>query len=551
MARLDRLATVKSLAQLAATLGREFPYDLLQAVAPWDEGTLQRGLHQLVEAEFLYQQGLPPQGTYLFKHALIQEAAYQSLLRSTRQRHHQSIAQVLEARFPGLCETQPELLAHHFTEAGLSVQAVPYWQRAGQRAMQRSANAETVSHISKGLELLRTLADTPERTRQELEMQTMLAPALMATKGFAAPEVMHAYARARELCGQVGDTPQLFIALRGLWAVSLVRAELAIARELGEQLLRLAQSMQNRGFLLEAHRAMGATLSDLGELALAHTHFEQAIALYDPEQHRSHAFLYGGQDPRVFCHAHVAVVVWLLGYPDQALQRSHEALTLAQELAHPFSVATALAFTAQIHRLRREGPPTQERAEALLALSYTQGFAQRSATGTILRGWALAEQCQSAEGIVQIRQGIAALRATGAELGVPNWSALLAEACGRAGQVEEGLATVSKALAAVEKTGERCWGAELYRLQGELLVRQPAHREQEAEACFHQALAVARRQQAKSWELRAAMSLSHLWQRQGQRAAARELLAPVYGWFTEGFDAADLREAKTLLAELS
>jgi predicted ATPase len=273
MARLDRLATVKGLAQLGATLGRKFSYDLLQAVAPWDEATLQRGLQQLVEAELLYQRGLPPQATYLFKHALIQEAAYQSLLRSTRQRHHQRIAQMLEARFPETVEAQPELVAHHYTEAGLSAQAIPYWQRAGQRALERSAHLEAVAHLTKGLEVLAALPDSPERAQQELVMQTTLGPALINTKGQAAPEVLHAYARARALCQQVGETPQLFQVLRGLWYFYLHRVELQTARELGEHLLSLAQQVDAPALLLEAHYALGNTLNYLGEFAATQAHF--------------------------------------------------------------------------------------------------------------------------------------------------------------------------------------------------------------------------------------------------------------------------------------
>ena len=287
MARLDRLATVKALAQLGATLGREFSYTLLQAVSPWDEGTLQRGLHQLVEAEFLYQQGLPPQATYLFKHALIQEAAYQSLLRSTRQRHHQHIAQVLEAQFPELCETQPELLAHHYTEAGLLAQAVPYWQRAGQRAVQRFAHREAIGHLTKGLDLLKGLPATPEHTHQELDLQTALGPAWMAAKGYAAPEVEQAYARARELCRQLGEHARLFSVLRGLGAFYVVRGKYQTAREVGAELLSLAQSPPDPARLLGAHQVLGIAWFWLGELASARGHLEQAIALYDPQQHRS------------------------------------------------------------------------------------------------------------------------------------------------------------------------------------------------------------------------------------------------------------------------
>jgi TOMM system kinase/cyclase fusion protein len=558
MARLDRLATVKGLAQLGATLGREFSYGLLQAVSPWDEATLQRGLQQLVEAELLYQRGLPPQATYLFKHALIQEAAYQSLLRSTRQRHHQRIAQVLEARFPETVEAQPELVAHHYTEAGLSAQAIPYWQRAGQRALERSAHLEAVAHLTQGLEALAALPDSPERAQQELVMQTTLGPALINTKGQAAPEVLRAYARARALCQQVGETPQLFQVFRGLWYFYLHRVELQTARELGEHLLSLAQQVGDPALLLEAHYALGNTLNYLGEFAATQAHFAQGIALYDPQRHRAHAVRYG-QDPGVACRAYAALTLWWLGYPDQALHRSHEALALAQEVAHPLSLAMALGFAAWLHQFRREGRLAQERAEAAIALATEQGFTVYVAAGTIFRGWALAEQSgepeagqgQREEGIAQMRQGLAVWQATGAKVFRPYGLALLAEASAHVGQIEEGLTLLVEALAVAHDTGERRWEAELHRLKGELLLMRAAAHDAEAEACFHQALDVARQQQTKSLELRAAMSLSRLWQRQGKRAEAHALLAPVYGWFTEGFDTADLREAKALLATLS
>jgi TOMM system kinase/cyclase fusion protein len=558
MARLDRLAAVKGLAQLGATLGREFSYELLQAVSPWDEETLHRGLHQLVAAEFLYQQGLPPQATYRFKHALIQDTAYQSLLRSTRQRHHQRIAQVVEARFPELCETQPELLAQHYTEAGLSAQAIPYWQQAGQRALQRSANLEAVAHLTKGLEVLATLPDTPERAQQELAMQTTLGPALVATKGQASPEVAQVYTRARELCQEAGETPQLFQVLRGLWFFYLIRLDIQTARELGEQLLTLAQHLGDPALRLEAHYALGNTLSYPGELAAAQAHFEQGIALYDPLQHRSHAFRYG-QDPGVACRYYVAVTLWWLGYPDQALQRSHEALTLARELAHPFSLVSALYFAAWLHQLRREWPLTHERAEAAIALAAEQGFAFFVAGGTIFRGWALAErysepvsgQGQGEEGMAQMQQGLAAWRATGAEALRPYYLALLAEASAKVGKREEGLTLLAEALAVANDTGEHRWEAELYRLKGELLLTRSAEYDTEAETCFRQALDITRRQEAKSLELRAAMSLARLWQQQGKRDKARELLVPIYGWFTEGFDTTDLQQAKALLDTLA
>ena len=454
MARLDRLAAVKGLAQLGATLGREFAYELLHAVSPWDETTLRRGLHQLVEAEFLYQQGLPPQATYLFKHALIQDAAYQSLLRSTRQQHHQRIAQVLEARFPERCETQPEVLAHHYTEAGLAAQALPYWQQAGQRAIQRSANLEAVAHLTRGLEVLATLPDTPERAQQELVVQTTLGPALAVTKGQAAPEVLHAYTRARELCQQVGETPQLFQVLRGLWYFYLHRVELGTAREMGEHLLTLAQRVGDPALRLEAHYALGNTLNYLGEFAAAQAHFAQVIALYDPQQHHAHAYLYG-QDPGVVCRHYAAVTLWYLGYPDQALQRSQEALTLAQELAHPHSLAFALIFAAWVHHFRREWPLTHARAEATIALAAEQGFGVYTAMGRIFRGCALAEQDAESgtgqghveEGMAQMQQGLAAWRTTGAAVFQPYGLALLAKASAQVGQPEAGLTLLTEALA--------------------------------------------------------------------------------------------------------
>jgi TOMM system kinase/cyclase fusion protein len=560
MARLDRLATVKALAQLGATLGREFAYELLQAVSPWDEGTLRQGLQQLVEAEFLYQRGFPPDATYRFKHALIQDAAYQSLLKSTRQQHHQRIAQVLVERFPETVKTQPELLAHHFTEAGLNAPAVGYWERAGQRASARSAYVEAIGHLTKGLELLKSLPDTPERARQELVLQTMLGPALMNVKGQAAPEVSQTYARARELCQQVGEAPQLFPVLWGLWYFYEVRAELQTARELGEQLLGLAQSAQDSALLLAAHRALGQNLTFLGELSLARTHLEQGMTLYDPQQHRALAFLYG-QDLKVVCQSWAALALWLLGYPDQALQKSHEAIALAQELVHPYSLIYALNWATMVHLYRREEPAAQEHAEGVSTIAREHGITMFAASGGIWQGWALAAQASRSgrlgeQGIAQMRQGLVAWRTTGAGVFQPYYLALLGEVYGRAGQAEEGLRLLTEGLMVVDKTAERYWEAELYRLKGELLLKigdgeKEGRGAGEIEECFQQALDVARRQQAKSLELRAAKSLSRLWQRQGKRAKAYELLAPIYGWFTEGFDTADLQEAKALLEELS
>jgi class 3 adenylate cyclase len=373
MARLDRLATVKGLAQLGATLGREFAYELLQAVSPWDEGTLQQGLHQLVAAEFLYQQGLPPQATYRFKHALIQEAAYQSLLKRTRQQYHHRIAQTLEHRFPETVEMQPELLAHHYTEASLPAQAVAYWHRAGQQAVWRSAHLEAIAHVTRGLEVLQMVPDTPARTQQELALHMALCAPLQAVKGFAAPEVVHVYRRAHVLCQQVGEAAQLSQILWGLYAVHHTRAEWQTAWELGEQLFALAQCLQDSEILLEAHRALGGTSFFLGKFAAARTHMEQGLTLYNSRQHRSHTVLYG-QNPKGQCLAVMAWSQWVCGYPALALQRSDELLAFAQELTNPHDLTYALVVAAALHQFRREVPGVQARAEAAIALATEHGF---------------------------------------------------------------------------------------------------------------------------------------------------------------------------------
>jgi TOMM system kinase/cyclase fusion protein len=549
MARLDRLAPVKAVAQLGAVLGREFSYALLRAVAPGDEATLQHGLAQLVAAELLYQRGRPPQATYLFKHALVQDAAYQSLLRSTRQQYHQRIAQVLEAQFPETAEIQPELLAHHYTEAGLSAPAVGYWHKAGQRASARSAHVEAIAHLTKGLAVLATLPDTPERAQHALRFHLTLGASLMVTKGFGAPEVEHAYIQARALCQRVGDPAQLFPALRGLANFYTMRGHIRSAHELHEQLLSLAQRHHDPAQLLVAHRSLGASLFYLGDVSAAHAHTEQGLALYDSQRHRSLVVLYG------FDHGSTlltqdAWALWVLGAPDQALAKSHKGIALAQELTHPFSLSRALLFAGVLHLFRREGRAAQERAAAAIALSTEQGFAYWLALGTILRGWTLTQQGQVEEGMAQMTQGLTAYRATGGVNSTTLFLALLAEAHGKVGQADEGLRVLAETMGVVNTTEERFWEAEIHRLKGELLLGQALPDASHAEICFQQALTIARRQHARSLELRAAMSLSRLWQQQGKRQEAHNLLAEIYGWFTEGFDTADLQEAKALLEEL-
>ena len=550
MARLDQLHTAKEVAQLGAVLGREFAYEMLQALSAQDEATVQAGLAQLVGAELLYQRGRPPRARYMFKHALIQDAAYASLLRSTRQRVHQQIAQLCETRFPEVVETQPEVVARHCTAAGLHEAAIRYWQRAGQRALQGSAHAEAIAHLTQGLAVLTTLPETPARLQQELDLQVALGTALRVTKGHAAPEVERAYARARELCAQLGDTPQLFPVLRGLMLYYLNRGDLQTATQLGEQLLRLAQAQPDPAPLVLAHFQLGSVLFFRGEPAAARTHLTQALALHTPQAHRALA-MRDGVDLGVGSGSFLARALWSLGFPEQALQHSQAARTLAQEVAHPYSLAFALVFVAIVHQYRREVLAAHEQAAAAMTLATEQGFASWGARGTVLHGWALTMQGQGEAGIAAIRQGLAADLATGSTLYQPYCLGLLAEAYGAGGHPEEGLTALAEALAVMDTTEVRYSAAELYRLKGALLLQQAVPDAAQAEACFHQALDVAREQQAKSWELRAATSLARLWQSQGKRQDAYALLAPVYEWFTEGFDTADVQEAKTLLQELA
>jgi predicted ATPase/class 3 adenylate cyclase len=551
MARLDHLVTAKGIAQLAAIIGRQFSHELLQAVSQIEEAMLQHELGRLVEAEIVYRRGVPPHSTYMFRHALIQDAAYQSLLKSTRQHYHQRIAQVLEAQFAETAEAAPELLAHHYTEAGVLAQAIAYWQRAGQQAVERSAYAEAVSTLTTALNLLTTLPESRERSQQELAIQITLSLALRVTKGGGAPEVERLYTRARELCEQVGELSQLFRVLWGLWLVYYQRGEYQMMRTLGEQLLSLAQRLHDPDLLLEAHHALWATLFFGGELSAARPHVEQGLRLYEPHRHHAHAALYSGHDPGVCCRAVAAPRLWLLGYPDQAVASSQAALALAQQLAHPLTLVIALYLAAILHHLCREALVTQARAEAGMTIATEHGFPQQLAQTTPLRGWALAACGRGAESITQIQQGLAASQAIGAARDRPYHLALLAEVSAQVGQTTEGLAALAEALAILPKSGVRWWEAELYRLKGELLWQHAVAQPKEVEACFQQALAVARRQEAKSLELRAAMSLVRLWQQQGKRAAAYDLLAPIYGWFTEGFDTPDLQEAKALLEALA
>ena len=523
---------------------------MLQAVSPLAEEALQ----QLIDAELIYRRGLQSQASYLFKHALVQDTAFQSMLKSRRQALHHQVAQVLEQESGETVEAQPELVAHHYTEAGRIAQAIPYWQQAGQRANRRAANVEAITYLTKGIELLQTLPDTPERAQQELPFQTALGGPLIALKGFASPDVGAVYPGAWELCRHIGETPQICPVLWGLVAFYSVRAEWKTARELAGQLLSIAQSAQDTALLIEAHYAVGQAQSITGEFAAGRAHYEQRLTLYDPEQYHALAFVYG-LDPGVMAGAMLASTLLSLGYHDQARKMSADTLALADELSHPNSLAFALNCAAWLCLRCRDEQSAHEQAEALITLSTEQGYATYLTMGTLQRGHALVAQGYRAEGIALMLPALNAYQATGSEVGRPRFLTLLAQAYGQEGQLEKGMTLLAEAHALIERTGERDFAAEFYRIKGELLLQPHSSRVQseaqhEAETYFQRALAVAQ-QHAKLWELRAATSLARLWQQQDKTQEARDLLAPVYNWFTEGFDTQDLKDAKSLLEDLS
>ena len=547
MARLDRLPSAKQVAQLGAALGRVFSYELLAALTPLDEARLQRALAQLMSAELVFRQGTPPLATYTFKHALVQDVAYESLLFSKRRELHIHIAETLEQRFPQTVNSEPERLARHYTEADFKDKAIAYWQSAGEQALQRSANQEAIHHLSAGQALLDKLSDTSENTHRKLDFQMALCPALMATKGWANPEVEHAYTRARKLCQQIGGNRQLFHVLRGLFYVYFVRADQR-AQELAENLLQLAEQQQDTVWCLFGHQSLGVTLLLRGEIAPARMCLERGIILYKPREHRSLAFQYG-HDPGVLCLAYAGWALWLLGYPEQAKQRIHEALDIAKSLSHSYNLGTALALVATFQVCSRDGHAA-ESADAVFALGKEEGLPNILAYGAILRGRVLADQEQGVAGIAQIRQGLVSSQSIGIVFLRPYMLSLLAEVYGQVAQAEQGLEVLDDALTIVNRTEERWYEAEIHRLRGELLCAQSFDNRTEAESCFNKALDISRHQQAKSLELRAATSLARLWQSQSQGQDAHNLLSSIYHWFNEGFDTTDLKDAKALLDEL-
>ncbi|MGZ6253978.1 MAG: ATP-binding protein, partial [Candidatus Binataceae bacterium] len=545
--RIDRLsAEQKELLQTLAVIGRESPLGLIRRVASKAEAQSERMLADLRAAEFIYEQPALDDAEYIFKHALTQEVAYNSLLIGRRKLLHERVGQALESMFAEQLDDHLSQLADHFRRSDNVSKAVEYLGRAGQQALQRSAYADAIGGLNAALDLLQRLPDSAERIQRELRLQLALGPALTAVKGWAAPEVERAYTRTRELCERLGDPPELFPALLGLWAVYYLRGELPKAYQLSEQLLRRTQSAQNPTLSLYVHLALGCTSFSMGEFLLARDHLEMAISLYDRE--RPMAI---GIDTGVSCMSYMALTLWTLGYPDQALKKGDEAVALAQALSHPLSLAFAEGLVGYLHQYRREVRAAQETAEQLTVLSVEHGFPHWMAQATVTRGWAMAKQGHNQEGIAQIREGLAAFRAIGDGVLLPHAFCLLAEACEEAGRLDDGLGALTEALAAANEHEIRHYEAEMHRLKGELLLRQDHSKAAEAEGCFQRAVEIARNQNAKSLELRATMSLARLLAKQGRRDEARAMLAEIYGWFTEGFDTADLKEAKTLLDELN
>jgi tetratricopeptide (TPR) repeat protein len=545
MARLDRLASVWLVAQIGSAIGRQFSYPLLRAVSDFPEHELQAALARLVASELVFQRGAPPDAIYAFKHALVQDAAHGSLLRSTRQQLHAQIAEALETHSPELMETQPELFAQHYAEAGLVEKSVICWGKAGQRSAARSAMAEAAAQFQKGLDQLALLPNTPERSKQELEFQNSRGAVLYALKGPGAPEMGLAYARGLELWTRLGSPAEFLDVPYGRLRYLLFSGELASALGLAEDLLRLSRERDDAEGLVQGHFTIGRTLMFIGRFGSARFHLEKSLSLY--HEIARPGVTRGTGAIQIGLQVYLAIVLVCLGYPDQASSNSSGAAVEARGL-DPISLATSMAMRSRLLSIVGDDTALGEQADQLVSLTIEQGFRQWHAQGTIYRGWVQARNGDVAEGMPLLRSGIVAFRASGTQAWLPHFLALHARACDLAGKAEEGLSLLDEAMQVVDGTGERWLEAELYRLKNQLLLRR-GHAAA-AEDCYCEALRIAVEQEAKLWELRAMMSLARLRRDQGRRAEAQELLAPVYGWFTEGFDTADLKEAKALLDEL-
>jgi predicted ATPase len=539
---------VRHLAQIGAAIGREFSYELLRAVSRLPEDELQGALARLVASELVFQRGTPPDAVYAFKHALVQDAAHGSLLRSSRQQLHAQIAEALEAHSPEIMDSQPELFAQHYAEAGLVEKSVVCWGKAGRRSAARSAMAEASAQFRKGLDQATLLPDNSERQRQELELRSSLGAVLLVVKGYAAPETGDAYGRARELWEHLGSPSEFLRVPFGQSRYHAFRGEFDLALHLDADLLRLSGHRNDSAGLVLGHLCSGNNLMFVGKFASSRSHLDGALALYDPTSHRSLVHQ-AGLHPHVNSLALLGNVLFCLGLPEQALAQSSAAITEARRLGHPPSLVSSLTLGTILLSLVGDDAALDERADDLVAVTTEQGFPFWGALGTIFRGWVKVKDGDVAEGISLLRSGSRAYRATGAQTGLPHNFLLLARAYEFAGQIEEALTLLDEALQIVERTGERWFAAELNRHKGRLLLRQ-GHSEA-AEELYRKGLKIAEEQGARLWELRAAVNLARLHRDRGRHSEARDLLAPVYGWFTEGFDTPDLKDAKTLLDELT
>ncbi len=545
-ARLDRLGPAREVAQIGAVIGRDFSYRLLRAVAGTEDVPLQTALERLAEADILLVQGLPPDSEYRFKHVLIQDAAYGNLLKSRRQVLHRRVGEVLRDDFAATAAAEPELLAHHFTEAGCSDAAVEYWQRAGDLAMMRSGHAEAIHHFSLALDLLSKLGEKPDSVAKELELCVKLGPALVMVKGPGSPDVDAIYRRAVALeAGE--DSAARFKALWGLCYYSMTSGRLSEAAAHADELLRLAQRMGADDLVLEGHHAKWATSLWCGQLAAADEHSQTGLSRYDRTRHHALAFTFSGHDPGVCAHGIRAINMALLGFPQKAMKLGDEAVTLARSLSHPYSLALAMWHFAIVLQVNRQKQSCQHLATKLLELSREHDFPTMHGAGMFFLGWATADGGDFEQGIALMEQGIALVSA-GRRVTRPYMLASLASSKADLGKPDEALELLEDAIASIAVSGERWWQAELHRLRGRLLVACGQHNE--GEACFRFAMDVSRTQSAKTLELRAARSLARLWSDRGKNAEARDLLAPLYGWFTEGLATPDLREAKALLDSL-
>jgi predicted ATPase len=556
MARLDRLGPAKELAQIGAAIGREFSHALLAAVVRKPEGELESALDGLIAAGLLFRQGIPPHATYLFKHALVQDAAYGTLLREPRRALHARIAETLESHFAETADSQPELLARHCTEAGLIEKAAGWWGKAGQRSLARSALVEAAEQLTRALGQIATLPPSAELRRAEIRLQVALINPLLHVKGYAAPESKAAVERARllieraEALGEPSEDPLLlFSVLYGSWVASFIAFNGDVMRELATRFLELAKKQGATVPIMIGHRLMGTTLTATGDIAKARAHHDQGIALYDPAKHRPLVTRFG-QDAGVTGLSFRSLTLWFLGYPEAALADTDHALKIAREIGQAATLMFALAITNFTRIFCRSCGAASERIDELIALADEKGASQRKAEGVIQKGCVLALIGEAPGAVQMITSGATAWQATGARVWVPLYLSYLAMAYAEVGQINDARRCIGEAMTAMEATKERWYEAEVYRMAGEIALKSP-ERATKAEAYFGQALVIARAQQAKSWELRAALSMARLLSAQGEPDKATDLLAPVYGWFTEGFDTSDLKEAKALLDTLA